>query len=214
MMRNRSYFATQLKKNSDRNCHCENSPLDDSRSHSASRRHSANMSKQLEMKNRCKSSPNLSILVQASETTSPKENIIVCNYNKEHYHYRPETKRNNLTCDKKSKCDKLRPSRLCEQNINKLNRCINKPEFKFAFKAGVPAKSNSSGFCSSFDSCNNSDSTASEFTSKVIKIPKPRNPYAKKNYTIDTLAPPFACWKGILYSSLFLFENFSNFLKI
>lgn len=205
MLRNRNYFSTQLDKNTDRTCKC-GSNNGSNRSHSANRQ-----GQQLDqLKNRCKSSPNLSIQVQPSESISPKESIIVCNYNKEHYHYRPHPsasahrhskpavkKHNCCNVTVKQKQNSCERTRLCEQNVAKLNQCYKKqPDFKCAFKAGVP-KSNLSGFCSSFEnSSNGSSGTASEFTSKLIKIPKPRHPYAKKNYTIDTLVPPFSCWKG------------------
>ncbi|XP_058836718.1 uncharacterized protein LOC131693147 [Topomyia yanbarensis] len=65
-------------------------------------------------------------------------------------------------------------------------------EFRCAFKAGIP-QSNSSGTVASFDS-GISNCYQKNNTKKLI-IPKPRNPYIKKNYIIDTLAPPFAFWK-------------------
>lgn len=191
MLRNKNYFSTRLEQNTDRACKCSA----DSRSHSASRKGS--LQERLQAASRCKSSPNLSVLVQPS-ATSTRESIIVCNYNKEHYHFRPEpTKRHRTTAKKHACCEKSRPLRLCEQNLHKLNQQMEpKPEFKAAFKAGA-VRSHSSGFCTSLDHSSNSSSlTATEYTSKVFKIPKPRQPYAKKNYTIDTLAPPFACWKG------------------
>lgn len=207
MLRNQNYFSTRLEKNTDRTCKCSA----DSRSHSASRKLSQQQQQQpqqrLQAANRCKSSPNLSVLVQPSEGTT-RESIIVCNYNKEHYHFRPEpTKHRQRTATKKHTCcEKSRPARLCEQNVHKLEKQMGeKIEFKAAFKAGVP-KSHSSGFCSSLDhTSNGSNSTGSEFTTKVFKIPKPRQPYAKKNYTIDTLAPPFACWRWVLLESLSLY---------
>lgn len=71
-------------------------------------------------------------------------------------------------------------------------------ENKQPFKAGIP-KSNSSGTCTSFDSgcCSTiSQSGSSETNKSYVKVPKPRHPYAKRDYVIDTLAPPFACWHG------------------
>lgn len=192
MLRNQNYFSAQLEKNTDRTCKCKCSG--GSRSHSGSRKASL---QQLRSSNRCKSSPNLSVLVQPSEG-STRESIIVCNYNKEHYHFRPEPTKRHKSAAIKNTC--ARPARLCEQNIQKLNhhQAREKPEFKAAFKAGA-VRSHSSGFCSSLDrTSNTSNSTGSDFTTKIFKIPKPRQPYAKKNYTIDTLAPPFACWKGTM----------------
>lgn len=71
-------------------------------------------------------------------------------------------------------------------------------EVKQPFKAGIP-NSNSSGTGSSFDSgcCSSiSQSGSSETSKSYVKVPKPRHPYAKRDYVIDTLAPPFACWHG------------------
>lgn len=190
MLRNRNYFSAQLEKNTDRSCKCSV----DSRSRSSTRRTLQEKERDC-TSNLCKSSPNLSIAVQPTQC-SPKESIIVCNYNKEHYHYRPEPTK----CQKTSKkMGKNRNSRLCEQNVNKFihnNDNDSKPAFKCAFKAGVP-QSHSIGLSGSFESTSNIGlSTGSEFTSKVIRIPKPIHPYKHKNYNIDTLAPPFACWKG------------------
>lgn len=146
--------------------------------------------------------------MQPSEA-SARDSIIVCNYNKEHYHYRPEaTKHRHRNPVKKHTCCQRtqRPQRLCEQNLQKMNQqrqiaaCAKQQspsaKFKAAFKAGT-VPSHSSGICSSLDhTSNGSTSTATEFITKVFKIPKPKQPYARKNYTIDTLAPPFACWRG------------------
>ncbi|XP_055525778.1 uncharacterized protein LOC129718749 isoform X2 [Wyeomyia smithii] len=65
-------------------------------------------------------------------------------------------------------------------------------EFRCAFKAGIP-QSNSSGTVASFDSGISNCSQKHE--PKKLAVPKPREPYIKKNYIIDTLAPPFAFWK-------------------
>ncbi|XP_053681919.1 uncharacterized protein LOC128732652 [Sabethes cyaneus] len=65
-------------------------------------------------------------------------------------------------------------------------------EFRCAFKAGIP-QSNSSGTVASFDSGISNCSQKNE--PKKLNVPKPRDPYIKKNYIIDTLAPPFAFWK-------------------
>lgn len=179
MNRNQNYFSAKLEKNTDRTCKCKCSG--GSRSNSASRKES--LQEQLQPNNRCKSSPNLSVLVVPSED-STRESIIVCNYNKEHYHYRPEpTKRRHKSAVIKKHCDRSRPPRLCEQNIQKLNhQTKEKPECKASFVA----RSHSSGFCSSLEhTSNSSNSTGSEFTSKIFKIPKPRQPYAKLYFYLN-----------------------------
>lgn len=192
MLRTKNYFSTHLEKNTDRTCRCT----------ARDSNHSNNQLNSLSNV-RSKSSPNLSVMAQASDSSQPNDNILVCNYSREHYHYRPESHRHHhhekvkQKSPKQQKCEKHKSTnRLCEQNIIAMNQSNHpKAEYKCAFKAGIP-KCNSSGICSSFDSGASSNATASEFTTKTIKIPKPRNPYAKKNYVIDTLTPPFACWKG------------------
>lgn len=184
MLRSKSYFSSQLEKNTDRACKC--SMEGGSRSHSAVRSNSQMKA----LNERYQSSPNLSVQAEASDIWTPHESIIVCNYNKEHYHYRPNPKASNTAPMKNS----VKPvARLCQQNAAQTNPKCRKHEVKCSHHAGKRVES----LCSSLENASKSSSgTGSEFTSKVIRIPKPRHPYAKKNYTINTLAPPFACWKG------------------
>lgn len=195
MLRNKNYFSARLDENTHRECKCVATPG------SGTKRNSLQ-----ESRLRCKSSPNLSTMAHASgsDDSPHKENIIVCNYNREHYHVRPVS-HNHKHQDRPSRNrsqEKAKPNRinrLCLQQRNAMPTTehlqLHKPEPKTPFRAGVP-RSNSSGTCTSFDSGCSSMSNESAYTSKMIKIPKPRNPYAKKGYIIDTLAPPFACWKG------------------
>lgn len=212
MLRTKNYFSTRLEKNTDRTCRCD---VRDAREAARDARDGRDARDSATHRNtqsnaRSKSSPNLSVMAQASDSAPPNESIIVCNYNREHYHYRPESQRHHhhhhhhqhqekmkQRMAKQQKCEKHKSTnRLCEQNIIAMNQSNHpKAEYKSAFKAGIP-KSNSSGICSSFDSCGSSNATASDIIVKTIKIPKPRHPYQKKNYVIDTLAPPFSCWKG------------------
>ncbi|XP_053676303.1 uncharacterized protein LOC128726513 [Anopheles nili] len=67
-------------------------------------------------------------------------------------------------------------------------------EYRCAFKAGIP-QSNVSGTLSSFDTAPGGQPRKQTDYRKLLHIPKPREPYTKKNYVIDTLAPPFAFWK-------------------
>ncbi|BET03450.1 Hypothetical protein NTJ_16268 [Nesidiocoris tenuis] len=82
-----------------------------------------------------------------------------------------------------------RPCMACETKDHKESTCDKRPksDYKMAFKAGIPNSNNS----------NKSDSTGSRpHTAKPLSIPKPRTPYAKRSYSINTLAPPFALWPG------------------
>lgn len=74
-----------------------------------------------------------------------------------------------------------RPCAACEmKNWNPHHLLLHKkkPEFKMAFKAGVP---------NNFS--NNSDSNSSQ---QNVYVPRQRDPYSKKNYRITSLAPPFS----------------------
>lgn len=208
MHRKKNYFTTLLKEKSDSQCKCRNSAP-------ASLAHNTNKAQC-----RSNSSPNLSVIAQASSQSNQPDKVLVCNYSKEHYHYRPVSHHShyqhhhphrhaqNAELNRKNSqvkeylCGNNKPARinrLCDQNSNlqipNTRIDIHKTKQKNPFRAGIP-NSNASGTCTSFDSGCSSTSTASEFTSKTVKIPKPRDPYAKKNYVIDTLAPPFSCWKG------------------
>lgn len=140
---------------------------------------------------RCKSSPNLSQLANASETMSVYEDNNRVHQCTKHKQQRREHSSRTRKCTKT-----MRPNRLCEQNVAPVSFSVQpKPEYKSAFKAGIP-NSNSSGTCTSFDSGCSSMSSTSCSSKSMLKVPKPRNPYSKKDYVIDTLAPPFACWRG------------------
>lgn len=82
-----------------------------------------------------------------------------------------------------SNCFKKHVSRECRSPklMVPLQEVRPKSEYKMAFKAGVPH---------SQDSC-------SSGTNKCdVKVPKQRDPYAKRNYDINSLSPPFSMWKG------------------
>ncbi|XP_023725262.1 uncharacterized protein LOC111874200 [Cryptotermes secundus] len=59
-------------------------------------------------------------------------------------------------------------------------------EYKMAFKAGKPSNSFDSG-----RACRPQTAAA-----KQVHVPKPRAPFAKRSYSIDTLRPPFSLWPG------------------
>lgn len=153
--------------------------------------HSRHQDENRRRRRRCKSSPNLSEVANASETMSVHAD------NNHLYHQCSKHKQQRHEhCSRPRKCTKtVRSNRLCEQNVPPVSFAVQqKPEYKAAFKAGIP-KSNSSGTCTSFDSgCSSMSSNCS--SKSTLKVPKPRNPYSKKDYVIDTLAPPFACWRG------------------
>lgn len=59
-------------------------------------------------------------------------------------------------------------------------------EYKMAFKAGKPSNSFDSG----------SSIRPQTAAAKQVRVPKPRTPFAKRSYSIDTLTPPFSLWPG------------------
>ncbi|XP_054263818.1 uncharacterized protein LOC128987127 isoform X1 [Macrosteles quadrilineatus] len=69
-----------------------------------------------------------------------------------------------------------------------------KSEYKMAFKAGKP--NNGSGNSSMNNSQDLSSTSSRAQSSKPVHVPKMKLPYAKKSYSIGTLAPPFSLWPG------------------
>ena len=85
-------------------------------------------------------------------------------------------------------CHKIAPQSYADNN--------EKQEYKSAFRAGIP-KFNAAGTVVSSDSgCSSMSSGSCSTTNKVLVVPRPRNPYNKKNYDIETLVPPFTSLKG------------------
>nr|XP_036215563.1 uncharacterized protein LOC106619368 [Bactrocera oleae] len=63
---------------------------------------------------------------------------------------------------------------------------------KIPFRVGVPKYNAAGHFISTDSGC----SMASHNASRVLVVPRQRDPYAKRNYDIDTLVPPFRCFGG------------------
>ncbi|XP_063230546.1 uncharacterized protein LOC134535402 [Bacillus rossius redtenbacheri] len=95
-----------------------------------------------------------------------------------HDHYVP----GEVACADKKKLLHARPCIACELKASG-GPTQERPrsDYKMAFKAGKPGSSSSSG-------------SGRPQTSKV-RVPKPRA-FLKRNYSIDTLAPPFSLWPG------------------
>lgn len=162
-----------------------------------------NYENDVKMHKRCKSSPNLSSLANPSREsynesvgkkcyhndghTCLSQKKPISKHNKHHHHQRRSFE----------ECEHNRNQRICQMPNQESTEIPQKNVgYKQALKAGIP-KSNSSGTCTSFDSgC--SSMTSTNISIPKVNIPKPRNPYSKKDYTISTLVPPFACWKGYL----------------
>lgn len=162
------------------------------------RGHSQNLQKSFH-----KSSPNLSEMVNASssdENGGPDACHLVCikhdavDFNGNHLNHLQRFKSQpelNYNSNKKQQ----RISRPCNNKMAPTHASAQKQHCKptdlRSFKAGIPNRNSNNSFDSGCSSM--SDSQPKQ---PAIRVPKPRNPYAHKNYNIDTLAPPFACWKG------------------
>lgn len=161
--------------------------------------HRCSKIKNLELLKRCESSPNISSLANPSHESNNEVIGKKC-YHNDGYRCLSQKKNNKHQHQQRrssEKCEHNKNQRICQisnqESSAKPQKTLN---YKQAFKAGIP-KSNSSGTCESFDSgCRSITST--NISIPKVNIPKPRNPYVKKDYTINTLVPPFACWKGIL----------------
>lgn len=88
-------------------------------------------------------------------------------------------------------------SRLCSKISPDFNFCSQacpprRMPCKAAFRAGVPKYNAAGHFVSSDSGC----SMGSNHSQRVLVVPRPRNPYSKRNYDIDTLVPPFQSYAG------------------
>nr|CAH7760877.1 unnamed protein product [Callosobruchus chinensis] len=88
-----------------------------------------------------------------------------------------DTRCNGVNCRKKQRMLFNKYCMACELKKNPLKDTRPKADYKMAFKAGVPQKTVSRSWY-------------------YLKIPRPRNPYAVRSYTIDSLAPPFSFQKA------------------
>lgn len=216
VVRQHQYFQ---KKDAIRVCECGNSAT----SHPSAKeiiyrpRSTTRHENEVKLHKRCKSSPNLSNIANPSRESYSESMIKKCYHTdgnnclplqsktkKNHHHHHHNQHYRHKSSDE---CEHTRNQRLCQMPNQESNE---RPQeivaYKQAFKAGVPHR-DSTGTCTSYDSgC--SSMTSSNISIPKINIPKPRNPYAKKEYTISTLVPPFACWKGGL---IILFNEFNFF---
>lgn len=91
-----------------------------------------------------------------------------------------------------------RPCMACEQKKSPTGSIQEdkppKVEYKMAFKAGKPKNGSANGSLNS--SQEGSSILSKQHSCKQVQVPKLKTPYAKKNYAIGTLAPPFSLWPG------------------
>ncbi|XP_023179161.2 uncharacterized protein LOC111605057 [Drosophila hydei] len=84
-------------------------------------------------------------------------------------------------------CHKVAPAPRCCPSAH--GHCLSS---KAAFRAGMPKLNASGDFVGIPSGC----AAASGAAGRVLVVPRPRQPYAKKNYDIDTLVPPFRSQGG------------------
>lgn len=175
LRRNKSYFASKLEKESHRFCQCKNLTAD--RALSAERRNLLPQNI-----NRCSSSPNISNQCNPNKKFIPQKDVS----------NRPKTSK---PSSNESRIRTFLYSEKVFQNGNEMNRT---DMLKYEHKSSSrDSRSDSSGVHSAVECCSRQSSSKSNAKKpNVFNIPKPRHPYTKKNYVIDTLAPPFSCWKG------------------
>ncbi|XP_039293206.1 uncharacterized protein LOC111056386 [Nilaparvata lugens] len=93
-----------------------------------------------------------------------------------------------------------RPCMACDTSCSANCHKSSKPEYKMAFKAGKPDNNNSHKQSNNGSVKNNgsnsSGNSLSSLRSNGYQAPKPKVPYAKRSYSIGTLAPPFSLWPG------------------
>lgn len=147
---------------------------------------------------RYSSSPNLTVL-EKTHSSSDSHDEYRQNYHKFKHSAdlkMPKTTENNRIHEENSLLAKKnkRTNRMCRHFHESYLKTPTKAEYKAAFKAGIPL-SNSSGTCTSFDSgCSSIATTVDYRNNNKFIVPKPKHPYSKKNYIIDTLNAPFATY--------------------
>lgn len=93
-----------------------------------------------------------------------------------------------------------RPCMACDHKSSPMNAISTPPrpksEYKMAFKAGKPNNSANNSLNNSRDGSQEGSPSSLRQNSKNLQVPKPKPPFAKRTYSIGTLAPPFSLWPG------------------
>lgn len=220
LTRNREYNE---KYSLNEKCECDVKKFDDSRSvrHSASQRsqgssrrsssqqrpkttatREAQFRQENYQKSIYKSSPNLTEFVAAEEQIATKIDSnpchLVCISHRQGQHNDQYLQRFRSQPELNFS-QKQRIQRECHKLMNSGNAPkVLQPRTELRpFKAGIPNRTSYSldSGCGSMEGNCGSHHPRSNHQPQ-LRIPKPKDPYAAKNYNINTLAPPFACWKG------------------
>lgn len=134
---------------------------------------------------RCKSSPNLSMLVNPTLTEPGSITTAVEEPRKFPINQLPrETSEQKKALRQPRYAHQMVP-RLCHQMRHDYERMMKK---YFLTNELIKLDEN--------NNCPLIAGTAPITKQKVIYVPRPKQPYKKKNYQIDSLAPPFSSWTG------------------
>lgn len=206
----RQHKEYSKKYEMERKCNCRNDQ-DMNKRKTSNDLSSPVSNKSKEVKTSSVTKSNVSNLSHCKSNSSLKENDISFGYHFHEKHYCGKTNEK-MYCPKHEKGHRLYYSienlkktngKLEEDSCPKKNQIMrmcqqeaNKQESKAILKVNMLSNSSeaSSSFDSGIDSSNNFNNVPCIKT--ILKIPKPRNPFAKKNYSISTLNPPFSCFKG------------------
>lgn len=175
MRRNKDYFSSKLERETHRFCQCK--------SLTANRVLSAERRSQMPQKvYRCNSSPNVATKVNVTKIPELRKDFA----------RRPKTSKLDST---ESRIRTFHYSEKVLRNGSEMDR-MDLLKYECKTRCNEP-QSDSSGVHSGRRCCSSEISSKGQANKSAPFIaPKPRQPYAKKNYVIDTLAPPFSCWRG------------------
>lgn len=136
---------------------------------------------------RCKSSPNLSLIVNPRSQTEPGSITTgMEDMRKIPVNYLPkETNEQKKAVRQPRHANQMIP-RLCHQMRHDYERMMKK-----YFLTNELMKLDENNNCPVI-----TETPPIHSKTKVVYVPRPKQPYKKKNYQIDSLAPPFSSWTG------------------
>lgn len=134
---------------------------------------------------RCKSSPNLSMIANTRATEPEILMAAVDDMRKIPIHQMPKETNEQKKALRQPRYAHQTIPRLCHQMRHDYEKMMKK-----YFLAQELAKLDENNNCPIITE------TPPANRLKVIYVPRPKQPYKKKNYQIDSLAPPFSSWTG------------------
>lgn len=135
---------------------------------------------------RCKSSPNLSMIANTRATEPEILMAAVDDMRKIPVHQMPRETREQKKARRQPRYAHQTIPRLCHQMRHDYEKMMKK-----YFLTNELAKLDENNNCPII-----TETPPLHTKQKVIYVPRPKQPYKKKNYQIDSLAPPFSSWTG------------------